>query len=384
MRRQDLQERKTAGEQAEAHQRGTERAPQRRPQRPAIERREMPNGEAAGPGECEVHRRDPLADDARQARTLPPLNKAGEGAPAPPGTYSAYLYVGYNAGYGRLGAAAYESGSAVVHFRYCPSSSDCSAERLRPRQVILRSACQGCHTLVTAHGDLRTDSESCSLCHTRDATDRPVGSKGAPCTKNEDCAGSALSWEECKDVLGTDGRTAGTDGSLDTCVMVKSPTGPASIEFTSLTHSIHYARRRGNFSKPPLLPSGPAYVGGHKNQLKDYSERLFPLGIHNCTKCHADSGDACSETEDVCGVRQTCSRGRCVNVSWLKITDSAPCLAYHNTSAGYAHVELNTTSKGEESCGACNGENRQFSPAKVHRISAPYVPPYPRTPVSGN
>lgn len=326
----------------------------------------------------------PLPD---RAISLPPLNTAASGAPAPPGTYSVFVYAGYNPGPGLLGAATYESGSAVVQFRYCASASSCPEERLRPRQVILRTACQGCHSLVTAHGGLRTDPESCSLCHTRDATDRPVGSKGAACTKNQDCAGynpdSALSWEECQDVLGADGKTAGTDGAPDTCVMVKSPTGPAPIEFTSLIHSLHYARRRGNFKKPPLLSSGPAYVT-RQNQLRDHSDRLFPLDMRNCTKCHADSGDPCSEAEDVCGVGQTCSRGRCVNVAWLKNTGGAPCLACHNTSAGHAHVKLNTTSDGAESCGACHGENRQFSPAKVHRISAPYVPPYLRTAPSGN
>jgi hypothetical protein len=318
--------------------------------------------------------------------SLPPLNTAAPGPRSTRGTYSVHLYAGYNPGHGLLGGAAFESGSAVVDFHYCPSASDCPDEALRPRQVVLRTACQGCHTLVTAHGGLRTDPESCSLCHTRGATDRPAGSQGAPCAENQDCGGysaGASSWEECQDVLGADGKTPGADGVPDTCVMTRSPTGPAPIEFTSLIHSIHYARRRGDYVKPPLLSARVAFIG-HKNSVNDFSDRLFPMDMRNCTRCHADSGDPCSEADDVCGFGQACSRGRCVNVSWRKDAGGAPCLACHNTSHGYAHVELNTTDDGVESCGACHGENRQFSPEKVHRIGAPYVPPYPRSASSGN
>ncbi len=317
--------------------------------------------------------------------SLPPLNTTAAGTASARGTYAVYLYAGDAPGAGRLGAATYESGSAVVNVHYCPSTASCPGETLRPRQVILRSACQGCHTLVTGHGGLRTDPESCSLCHTHGATDRPVGSQGAPCAKSADCGGyraDSTSWEECRDLLAADGKTLGTDGVPDTCVMTQSPTGPASIELTSLIHSLHYARRRGDYVKPPLLSADVAYVG-YQNQVSDFTDRLFPLDMRNCTKCHADSGDACSADPD-CGVGQACKRGSCVNVAWLENTGSAPCLACHNTSYGAAHVQLNITPDGVEACGACHGENREFSPAKVHRITSPYVPPYPRTALSAN
>ncbi len=367
------------------------------------------------------------------ATSLAPLNTpagtAGRANPA--GTYTVYFYVYTNPGPGVLGGATYEATSGIANFKFCPNANSCDSEPIRPRQVILKTACTGCHVTVGLHGGMRNEPEMCSNCHTHGAVDKGPGSAGAACTKDADCKGynadPAKSWEECQDILGANGK-AGSDGVPDTCVIVakgrkgkscaqdgdcfghladpakswescqdtngdstpdacvasldRDPTGPASIEFNNLIHSIHYARRRGGFaSKGHLLP-GTVYLG-HQNRANDFSEVLFPLDMRNCTKCHADTNDQCVEENDTCGFGQQCQRGKCVNVAWKADTGSSPCLACHDTEAAWAHVQINTFQPTGgtpiESCKACHGQNRQFSPAKVHDVEAPYSPPYPRT-----
>ena len=308
---------------------------------------------------------------------------------------------------------------------------DCPSDVLRPRQVIAAAGCTGCHVTVTAHGGMRTDPEACSLCHTAGAIDYGAGSKGAVCTKDTDCPGhnadATKSWEECQDtnadgtvdtcvvvaknrkgksckqssdcfgynadatkcwevcadLLGADGKP-GTDGVLDTCQATtdRDPTGPRTIEMTNMTHSIHYARLRGGYLEKDQLVPGLVFLG-YGNGLTDLSDRLFSLDMRNCTKCHVDSGEQCVEDNDTCGIGQACRKSKCINVSWRAATNGSPCLACHDTEAGWAHIQLNTYQPPDgslpiESCGACHAEDRAFSPEKVHQIASPYVPPYPR------
>lgn len=247
--------------------------------------------------------------------------------------------------------------------------------------------------------------------------------KGAACAQDAECFGFAAGWEKCKDTTVCDGSTPpvckplctapntptgcatlctsiAADGTktptgcfaladgVDTCVVEtanklgRDPTGQQSIQMTNMTHALHYARRRGGFSSQSKVLKGLYYLG-RGNAVEDFSEILLPLDMRNCTKCHFDTGEACVEEADTCAVGQQCRKGRCENVSWKAATNGEPCLACHDTKSAWTHIQLNTftdaSGNKSESCGACHGENRIFSPAKVHNISAPYLAPYPRT-----
>ena len=95
----------------------------------------------------------------------------------------------------------------------------------------------------------------------------------------------------------------------------------------------------------------------------DFSKVIFPQDIRNCTKCHS------------------------ANSVWTQKPSRLACLACHDGSAAQAHGQIMTydptptdpwSGDEQESCGVCHGEDAEFAPSKVHAVSNPYVPPYPR------
>jgi hypothetical protein len=96
-----------------------------------------------------------------------------------------------------------------------------------------------------------------------------------------------------------------------------------------------------------------------------FSEIIFPQDIRNCTKCHS---------ADTTG-------------TWKTVPSRLACLACHDSDSARAHGTLMTVippgadpygTTAVESCGACHGAGKEFSPDKVHNITNPYKPPYPR------
>jgi hypothetical protein len=96
-----------------------------------------------------------------------------------------------------------------------------------------------------------------------------------------------------------------------------------------------------------------------------FGEIIFPQDVRNCTKCH-------SETD-----------------TWKQKPSRMACLACHDSDEAKAHGKIMTYIPdptdpygplAQESCEVCHGAGKEFSPDKVHDISSPYVPPYPRQP----
>jgi hypothetical protein len=302
------------------------------------------------------------------ATAQPPFNLT----PAPParanpsGTYSAWAYV--NETVAAPGGPVRDAGNALLDF------SLASTAPLQPRQVIAPAACNACHVRVQAHGGTRQlQADGCSLCHTRGAVDRTVGAKGAPCTASTSCVGNAAGWETCQDT--------NNDGKLDTCVVTADPTPGQPIDFSIMVHDIHYARVRGGYAeRNNLVSPGDLSFLGYLNTLDDVNTDLFPQDIRNCTKCHVDAGGTCS-AKAPCGVGQSCVGGTCVNTAW-KSPSARVCTSCHDEDHVFGHAALQTwidpSGNPVETCEACHGEDSAFSVEKVHQISSPYVPPYPR------
>jgi hypothetical protein len=301
------------------------------------------------------------------ATALPPWNTS---LPRPngPGTYTLWLYVNQTVSVN--GQTFRAAANTVVNLAVGADAP------LRPRQVIADAACNSCHVVTQAHGGTRQGVPSqCSNCHSVGALDRTLGNtvstRGKACTTSTQCGFFTQGWETCQDT--------NNDSVLDTCVMTVDPTPNQMIDFRVLIHSIHYARLRDGYSERNNLvaPGQITIAGGGTSTIEGI---LFPQDIRNCKKCHEDAGGMCSATQP-CGVGQSCVGATCVNVAWL-VPSARVCTSCHDdaSTAGHAAINTWTDSNGTviETCETCHGSDADFSIDKVHNISNPYVPPYPR------
>ncbi len=228
---------------------------------------------------------------------------------------------------------------------------------------------------------------------------KAAGTKGPPCTAATaatDCAGLSAGWEGCFESYSEAGGVACTGSSNRcACYLTANPASGQPVDFRVLIHDIHFARLRAGFAEENNLvePGKLTVLGGTDNHLFDFSKGLFPQDIRNCTKCHADSGAACSASAP-CGIGQSCQAGACVNTSWQN-PSAVVCTSCHDSAAAFAHAAENTwtdpsTGLPVEACTVCHGPNPDVTvpsypdvtvPA-VHQIANPYVPPYPREPTS--
>ncbi|MGZ3443204.1 MAG: multiheme c-type cytochrome, partial [Polyangia bacterium] len=301
------------------------------------------------------------------ANALPPWNTSLPRANGP-GTYTLWFYV--NKTVSANGTSFRAAANAVVNLAVGADAP------LRPRQVIADSACNSCHVVTQAHGGTRQGVPSqCSNCHSVGALDRTVGNtlgtRGRACTTNTQCGFFASGWETCQDTNG--------DSTLDTCVMTVDPTPNQMIDFRVLIHSIHYARLRDGYSeRNNLIAPGLITVTG--GGADTFEGMLFPQDVRNCKKCHEDAGGMCSATKP-CGIGQACVAGTCSNVAWLA-PSARVCTSCHDDASTAGHAAINTWTDPDgnvvETCETCHGTDAEFSVDKVHNISNPYVPPYPR------
>ena len=132
------------------------------------------------------------------------------------------------------------------------------------RQVVTQAACGACHGLspngfphLALHGGQRKNGETCSTCHTQNAFDRVVGSKGVSCTTDAQCSGSDAGWEACQSGV---------------CTVTVDPTPGVVIDYQQLVHNIHFARlregyaERNNIGLPPTIPPQDAELPGVQQQ----------------------------------------------------------------------------------------------------------------------
>jgi len=117
-------------------------------------------------------------------------------------------------------------------------------------------------------------------------------------------------------------------------------------------HGVH----RGYYLDKPEEVHGEADV-------EHFGEIIFPQDIRNCTKCHAD------------------------NPMWKEEPSRIACLSCHDDDETLYHGMLMTFDLTDdapysgdeiETCIVCHGSHADFSPDKMHNISNPYKPPYPR------
>ena len=107
----------------------------------------------------------------------------------------------------------------------------------------------------------------------------------------------------------------------------------------------------------------PEYVYGGNPTA--FSEVIFPQDLRNCAVCHDANTSG----------------------SWLTNPNRLDCTSCHDSDADYAHADLMTrdfnpsdpyAADSLQTCTVCHGPGKDYAVDKVHNISDPYVPPYPR------
>jgi len=130
--------------------------------------------------------------------------------------------------------------------------------------------------------------------------------------------------------------------------------GFGAMPIVRRVHGVHYAHY--------IQHSEEIYANATKDT---FGNIIFPQDVRNCTKCHAESD------------------------TWKQKPSRMACMACHDSDEAKAHGKIMTFTMDPddpygpnaiETCEVCHGPGTEFSPDKVHRISNPYVPTYPRAP----
>ncbi|MEK7354089.1 MAG: hypothetical protein AABZ77_06265 [Chloroflexota bacterium] len=132
-----------------------------------------------------------------------------------------------------------------------------------------------------------------------------------------------------------------------------SNSGFGAGPFSRRIHGVHY----GHYVDKPT----------EIHAREDYSGVIFPQDVRNCTKCHDAAG----------------------STAWKEKPSRLACFACHDSDSAIAHGALmiidptpadQWSGDEVETCKTCHGAGKDFAPDKVHNISNPYKPPYPREP----
>ncbi|HTF89544.1 MAG TPA: cytochrome c3 family protein [Planctomycetota bacterium] len=195
-----------------------------------------------------------------------------------------------------------------------------SATTLEPYDLISSEAnCQACHQDLSFHGGGRRGYETCILCHgTAGSEDRPqFVAANAPATTE------------------------------------------TTINFRTMLHKIHMGEDLANASTYTIVGFGG---GAWPNNFgtSQFDEVVFPAlpgGVQNCAMCHGTSTAWQEPAPRDHPLGQTLSTR-----AWR-----ATCGACHDSAPAQAHIDLQTTAQGQESCAVCHGAGGEWNVALMHK-----------------
>ena len=258
---------------------------------------------------------------------LPPANDSSalgqeqgdwQGLPYQDGTYTADLWLYKNIDhelYNELQTYRSTSNAGTFDFLYG------AATTIVPHEIISSSAnCYTCHNDVIFHGGGRRGLDACLTCHSisgnedKPRWDTPNQSSAAPATPTELTPGVA-------------------------------------IEFRQMLHKIH---------KGAELEFADTYtVVGNGGNGSTYGEVEFPAmpgGVRQCIRCHGN--DAWKAP----GSRVHASASVPVRV-WGVV-----CGACHDSDAAHAHIDVQTSTTGYESCSVCHDADGEWAVEVMHKV----------------
>lgn len=182
------------------------------------------------------------------------------------------------------------------------------------------SNCYSCHQDLGFHGFGRRSYNSCVVCHGASGTeDRP-----------KYVAGNAPA----------------TDG--------------VTISFRTMLHKIHMGEELANASSYTVVGFGAAAFPDNYT-AHTYGEVVYPAlpgGVSNCAKCHGAENTSWQEPSD----RNHPTEQDVPVLRW-----AAVCGSCHDSDDAQAHIEVQTSGSGAESCGVCHGPGKEWSAQRVHK-----------------
>jgi OmcA/MtrC family decaheme c-type cytochrome len=257
----------------------------------------------------------------------PPLNDSpdlGEaagkwkGLPLVPGTYTVGVWGSRTLTLTQNGETnAYRSTSLPANVDFLVGS----ATTVTPVAIIASgAACANCHSDVYAHGGGRRGVDTCLLCH----------------------------------------GSAGTEDRPRYVASAAPATPGVSVEFRAMLHKIHRGSELANAATYAVVGFG---AGAYPNNFSvlGFGEVGFPAmpeGVKDCRACHGAS-DAWRTPADRTHPTAATAPAR----SW-----QVACATCHDSSAAAAHVDVMTSSLGNESCTVCHDSGRELATDLVHKI----------------
>jgi OmcA/MtrC family decaheme c-type cytochrome len=241
------------------------------------------------------------------------------GKPVADGTYSLGIWTSRTLMLNLYGEAnSYRSASDSANFDFLVGSATTS----EPYALISSAQnCYNCHQELTFHGAGRRSYDSCVLCHSASGTeDRPPYVAGAA-----------------------------------------PPTTGLTIKFSTMLHKIHMGEELANAANYAVVGFGS---GSYPNNfgVSHFDEVVFPAlpdGVSDCAKCHGSSNTAWHEPSMRA---HPTAQGEPV-LHWAVV-----CGACHDSPDAQAHIEVQTSPTGAESCGVCHGEGGEWDVERMHKV----------------
>ncbi|MBK8178200.1 MAG: hypothetical protein IPK67_04770 [Planctomycetes bacterium] len=234
------------------------------------------------------------------------------------GTYSLGLWSARTLVLNQFGEAnSYRSASNVQLVDFLVGS----ATDIEPYGLISSgNNCYNCHQDVEFHGAGRRSFEACVICHsTAGSEDRPQ------------------------------------------LVAPNAPETPGvPITFRTMLHKIHMGEELANASTYEIVGFGSTAYPNNFG-ISTFEELVFPTlpgGVRNCFKCHGATNDSWKEPLH----RDHPTQQGTPVARW-----AAVCGACHDSTDAQAHIQVQTTGAGAESCGVCHDADAEWSVERVHR-----------------
>jgi OmcA/MtrC family decaheme c-type cytochrome len=241
------------------------------------------------------------------------------GKPIVDGTYALTLYASRSLTLDLFGETnSYRSTAKGVRAEFLVGA----ATQLEPYALIASGeSCNACHQDLQFHGGGRRGFATCIACH-------------------------------------------GTAGAEDRA-QYTAPNAPATpgltINFRTMLHKIHMGNGLANASTYQVVGFGAgAFPDNYSvSTFGDVEFPVMPGGVAQCVKCHGEGNQAWLAPQPR---NHPTAQGRPALV-W-----SAACGSCHDSDAAIAHIQVQTSPAGEESCITCHGGGREWPVELMHKV----------------
>ena len=185
-------------------------------------------------------------------------------------------------------------------FTFQPSSG--ATTGIFSREIVETATCDGCHTMLTAHGGARVEVQYCVMCHNPGTSD---------------------------------------------------PTSGNPLDMKQMIHKIH----AGNTLPSIQTPAGPNivptlgigyWIVGYGDSLSNFNTVLYPQDTRNCTTCHVQNIPTLTEAANYSSVPTMEACGACHdNVNFATGANHGPSIVANDTQCTTCHGTTSTIDNGQ-------------------------------------